>query len=181
MINIPDIPPVIFRWVVENMYFIVFNWGSHLVAGAVIATIIFPFLSKQYKKRINYFLFVFFPALFGSDFPDLLFVISTFIKNRTLEGMRVLLESGGSIHSVFHKDIPLLLVIPTTVFFVLVIIYAINGFKKIKGKIIYKFFPLKKQPEKISLDNLPGKWLILVSIIALLTATLHIIMDMVGF
>tara|TARA_Y100000310_G_C20358546_1_gene657839 strand:+ start:22 stop:534 length:513 start_codon:yes stop_codon:yes gene_type:complete len=165
----------ILNWLGENFKFVAVNGLSHLVAGFLIPTMIYPFLNKAYQKRINYFLLVFFPAVFGSIFPDLLFAISTFIKSQGLKSWSYLLKHGGEIHSVFHRDIALALVIPTTVFLIIVMVYLINFVKYLFGK------GWKQKYVKIKLDELPGKWLLWCSVISFFGAGLHILMDVVGF
>lgn len=139
--------------------FIFFNYLVHIFAGAFVATIIFPFLDNRHRAKYNYFMNVFFPAMFGSLFPDMMFITSTLIKNRSLEGLFYLLSHGGEVYSVFHFAFPIILVIPCTVFCVMVM-----------NKIFKKKF-----------DEFGWKGLILMSLIALLSALLHILMDSVGF
>lgn len=149
-----------------NLQFIFANWVSHLFAGTFIATAIYPLLGDEYRKRANYFLFVFIPAVFGSVFPDLLFVVSTLIRHPQLAGLRYLLEHGGSIHAVFHETIALALVVPAAVFAALVLFYSVNWAYRLLGK------------EGL---GLPGKWIVLVSAIAMFSALLHIMMDATGW
>jgi hypothetical protein len=139
--------------------FIFFNYLIHIFVGALVATAIFPFLNNKYRARYNYFLSVFFPAMFGSLFPDMMFIISTLIKNRSLVGLFYLLSHGGDVYSVFHFAFPVILVIPCVVFFVLIL-----------NKIFKKKF-----------DEFGWKGLILMCMIALGSALLHILMDLVGF
>jgi hypothetical protein len=139
--------------------FIFFNTISHLIAGIVIATAIFPFLSEKLKNRYNYFIVVFFPAVFSSVFPDLMFISSTIVKHRSLTGLFDALSHGGDVYSAFHFGLPLILVVPTVVFILILI-----------NKVFKKSF-----------DRFP-KWCIaLVTLISLFCAGFHIIMDGVGF
>ena len=164
----------IMEWLSTNFKFIAVNGLSHLLMGLLLSTALFPFLNKDYQKRLNYFLLVFFPALFGSVFPDLLFALSTLIRSKGLSSWGYLLQHGGAVHSVFHRDIALALVIPTTVFLVLVLVYLINFIK-------YLFGGWKEGYDKIKLDLLPRFWLLSVSLISFIGAVLHLLMDMVGF
>ncbi|MBS3170569.1 hypothetical protein J4223_02215 [Candidatus Woesearchaeota archaeon] len=143
----------------EHKEFIFFNHLVHVFAGAFIATVIFPFLNNRYRSRYNYVLTVFFPAMFGSLFPDMMFIISTLIKNRSLTGLFDALSGGGDVYSTFHFAFPVILVIPCVVFFVLII-----------NKIFKRKF-----------DEFGWKGLILMSLIGLFSALLHILMDSVGF
>ena len=152
--------------IADNLRFIVSNWVSHIVAGVFIATALYPFLNKECRKRFNYAFFVFIPAVFGSVFPDTLFIISTLIQHRQLAGLRYLLEHGGSIHAVFHKTVALALVIPTTVFVVLVLVYLVNWVCSLLGKEEFSF---------------PSKWILLVSAISIFSSFLHIVMDATGW
>ena len=139
--------------------FIFFNTFSHIIVGIVIATAIFPFLSEKLKNRYNYFIVVFFPAVFGSVFPDLMFIVSTLVKHRSLTGLFDALSHGGEVYSAFHFGFPLVLVVPTTVFILILI-----------NKVFKKIF-----------DRFP-KWCIaLVTVISLFCAFFHIFMDGVGF
>jgi len=176
---------LVISWIIlvaDNLRFIVFNWGFHIVAALVLSSAVYAFLSKNYKKRLNYFLFVFFPALFGSEFPDILFTLSTLIKYGTSKNLIFILEHGGYVHAVFHKDIALLLVIPSTVFIILVIISLINKTIRFKEFLSQKISFIKAPKlEKIKLDCLPNKWIVMSSVISLVAAVSHIIMDLVGF
>ena len=86
----------IMEWFTANFKFVAVNGLSHLFVGMLIGTMIFPFLNKNYQKRTHYFLLVFFPAVFGSIFPDLLFTISTLLKSGSLKGWGYLLQHGGN-------------------------------------------------------------------------------------
>ena len=165
----------IMEWLGSNFKFIALNGLSHIIMGCLIPTVSYPFLNEDYRKRINYFLFIFFPAILGSIFPDLLFAVSTFIKSNGLKGWGYLLKHGGEIHSVFHRDVALALVIPTAVFLIIVLIYLINFVKYLKGR------GWRNNYTKILLDKLPSKWLLISSVITFVSAGLHIVMDVVGF
>ncbi|MBI5872455.1 hypothetical protein HZB88_05250 [archaeon] len=140
--------------------FIFNNLIVHILAGLFIPSIVYPFLSKEYKKIWNYFLLVFFPALFGSIFPDLIFALSTWIKERSLDNLFYLLTHGGDVYTSFHFGFPLILVVPTTLFFVLVLNRAFNR----------QYF-----------DNLPKYKLLSIALISLISALMHIGLDLVGF
>ena len=139
--------------------FIFFNYLIHVFAGAFIATIIFPFLNNKSRAGYNYTIMVFFPAMFGSLFPDMMFIISTLIQNRSLVGLFYLLSHGGDVYSTFHFAFPVILVIPCVVFCVMVI-----------NKIFKRKF-----------DEFGWKGLMLMSLVGLFSALLHILMDSVGF
>lgn len=143
----------------QHKVFIFWNFLSHFFAGVLIATAVFPFLPKTFQKRKHYFLTVFFPSVFGSLFPDLMFITSTVLKLRTLNGLFFALSGGGDIYSVFHFGFPIVLVVPTTVFFVFVM-----------NRLILKKF-----------DSLPKWSFALISALALFGAIFHIFMDSVGF
>ncbi len=159
-------------WISANFKFIAVNGLSHLFMGIFLSTALYPFL-KEFKERFNYFLFVFFPLVFGSLFPDLLFAISTLIRSGSLKSWGYLLKHGGEIHSVFHRDIALVLVIPSTVFLVIVLVYLVNFIRYLVS--------WGKKYDKIKLDNLPRKWLLICSGLSLLGAVVHLLMDVVGF
>lgn len=145
---------------VTNNTFLFFNVYIHILAGLLIAASISPFLSKELKERWSYFSVVFFPALFGSVFPDLMFILSSLIEHHSLDGLFDILTHGGEVHSTFHWHITILLVIPTTIFLVMLM----N--KKKKGS----YF-----------DHLP-KWSFwIISAVALGAALFHVYMDLVGF
>lgn len=139
--------------------FIFFNTGIHFIVGVLIATSLYPFLSKKLKEPMNYAWFVFFPALFGSIFPDLIFIISTFVQHRTLNGLFESLSHGGEIYSAFHFGFPLLLVVPSMFFIVFI---AHRLLRKRMCFINWKIFT----------------FMILIS---LLSALFHIYLDGVGF
>ena len=144
---------------IEHKEFIFFNFMIHFLVGVLLATAIYPFLKEEVKERYNYFMLIFFPAVFGSIFPDIIFLVSTLAEHRTLYGLFELLSSGGTVYSTFHSHVPLLLVIPTTVFLVLII-------NKIFGK---------------WLDQLPSWNLLFISLISGFAAGLHLFLDSVGF
>lgn len=104
-----------------------------------------------------------FPAVFGSIFPDLGFVVYVLIKHRSLYGLMDMFESGGAVHAAFHGWLSLL-VVPIILLLVAGITYLIN---KIKGA----------DAEM----SLPSKWWLIVSIVSLFGAILHLVMDTVGF
>src|SRR3989338_2217775 len=104
---------------VEHNTFIFFNTYIHLLAGLLLSVSVYPFLSSLLKERWNYFSVVFFPALFGSVFPDLMFILSTLIERRSLDGIFEILTHGGDVHSAFHWHVTIVLVIPTTIFLVM--------------------------------------------------------------
>jgi len=108
---------------------------------------------------LNYTVLVFFPALFGSIFPDLMFIISTIIEKRSLYGLFDTLSHGGDIYSAFHFGFPLILVVPS-MFFIVFIVHRI----------------FRKRMCFIS-------WRILFMMISLtlLSALFHIYLDGVGF
>ena len=72
-----------------------------------------------------------------------------------------ILEEGGIIYNVFHLHFPIILVIPCTVFMIIVIIKLLN----------------LKLKNKIKIDKLPNYWLFYVSIISFLATLLHIAID----
>jgi len=139
--------------------FIFFNTYIHLFVGVFIALAVYPFLSNKLKNRYNYSLLIFFPAVFGSVFPDLMFIISTIIKERSIYGLFDILSHGGDVYTTFHFGFPLILVVPCTFFIVMVVNRV---FKK-------------------SFDNFPKWGLIWLSVISLFCALFHIYLDMVGF
>ncbi len=143
----------------KHKEFIFFNSLIHIFVGVFVASSIFPFLNNKYRARYNYILSVFFPAIFGSVFPDMMFIISTLIKNRSLNGLFYLLSHGGEVYSSFHFAFPIILVVPCTVFFVMIF-----------NKIFRKKF-----------DEFGWGGLILMSLIALSCALFHIFMDLIGF
>ena len=163
----------IIEWFSTNFKFVAVNGLSHLLMGMLIGTILYPFLSSNYQRRLNYTLFVFFPAVLGSIFPDLLFAISTLVKSGGSLSWGYLLQHGGAIHSVFHRDIALALVVPTTVFLVIVFVYLINFIRYV--------ISWGKTYNKIKLDELPKGWLLISSGLSLVGAVLHLLMDMMGF
>lgn len=146
----------------DNLQFIFANWVSHIFIGVFIATALYPLLGDEYRNRLNYFFFIFVPAVFSSVFPDLLFVVSTFISHPKLAGLRYLLEHGGSIHAVFHKTIALILVIPAAVFIVLVLVSSARSLSK----------------KELAF---PEHWIPIVSALSLFSAFLHIVMDATGW
>ncbi len=152
----------VFSSISDNLQFIVANWVSHIFIGVFIATALYPLLDREYRNRFNYLFFVLVPAVFSSVFPDLLFTISTFINHRQLAGLRYLLEHGGSIHAVFHKTIALTLVIPVTVFVVLVLVSSARSLEK--KELVF-----------------PEYWIPIVSALSLFSAFLHIVMDATGW
>ena len=139
--------------------FIFFNTYIHFIVGILIATAIYPFLSRKLKTPLNYAWFVFFPALFGSIFPDLMFIISTLVEHRSIYGLYEALSHGGEIYSAFHFGFPLILVVPS-MFFIVFIVHRL--FRKrmcfISWKILFMMMSL-----------------------SLLSALLHIYLDGVGF
>ena len=145
---------------IQHNTFIFFNTYIHIFAGLLLAITIYPFLSKQLKERWNYFLVVFFPAVFGSLFPDLAFIVSSAIEQRSLDGMFEILTHGGAVHSAFHWHSTLVLVVPTTVFVVMLFNRWKDG----------QFF-----------DHLPKYSFWIISALSLLAALFHIYMDLVGF
>ncbi len=149
----------IFIGLVQHREFIFFNTGVHVLFALLLASSIFPFLSNKLRARYNYFFVVFFPALFGSLFPDLMFIISTWVKERSLNGLFYLLSHGGDIYNSFHFAFPIILVVPTTVFLVFV-------FNKI---LRHKF------------DDFPKWSFLLICVISLFCALFHVFMDSVGF
>ena|SRR3989344_5454154 len=150
----------IFSGLVQHNRFIFFNTYIHAFAGVFIATALYTFLSKVFKERWHYFTVIFFPAVFGSVFPDLIFILSTYIEQRSLDGMFFLLTHGGDVHSTFHFHFPLVLVAPTTLFFVLVM-----------NRIVKKSY----------FDHLPKWAFALICVLSLAAAFFHIYMDLVGF
>lgn len=150
----------IINGLLNHKQFIFNNFIIHIIAGLLIPTIIYPFLSKKYKEEWNYLTLIFFPALFGSIFPDLIFLLSTWIRNRSLYNLFYLLTHGGDVYNAFHFEFPLILVIPTTVFFVMIINRIFKG----------QYF-----------DNLPKYKLLYIAIISLASAFIHIGLDLVGF
>ena len=45
-----------------KVYHVSLNALSHVVAGFMVATAMFPFLNEEYKERFNYGLYILFPA-----------------------------------------------------------------------------------------------------------------------
>ena len=147
----------------ELVKFFAVNSLPHPIVGLLIATILYPFLNKEYQKRKNYVLLIAIPSLFGSEFPDIMHIIALLLKYRTFEIFKDIkvLEEGGIIYSVFHLHFPLILVVPCTVFLVIVIIKLLN----------------LKLKNKIKIDKLPNYWLFYVGIISLLATLSHIAID----
>lgn len=135
--------------------FAFFNTYIHLFVGVFIASALYPFLSK--KKE--YIPLVFFPAVFGSIFPDLIFIVSTLFKERSLTGLFYLLSNGGDAYSVFHFGFPLILVIPCTVFIVM-----------IANKVMRRKF-----------DDFPKWGLTWMCLVSFFSALFHVYLDCVGF
>ena len=149
----------IIQGLIQHREFIFFNFGIHVFFAALLSISIFPFLSNKLKASYNYFWVVFFPAMFGSLFPDLMFIISTMIKQRSIDGSFFLLSHGGEIYNAFHFAFPIVLVIPCTVFIVL---------------IMNKIFRHK-------FDDFPKWSFLLMCIISLFCAFAHILFDSIGF
>src|SRR3989344_7233004 len=137
----------------ELVKFFTVNSLPHWIVGLLIPTILYPFLNKKYQKRKNYVLLILIPSLFGSLFPDIMHVTSLLLKYRTFEIFKdiKILEEGGIIYSVFHLHFPIILIIPCTVFLIIVIIKLLN----------------LKLKNKIKIDKLPNYWLFYVSAISL--------------
>ncbi|MFC1768589.1 hypothetical protein ACFLZX_02395 [Nanoarchaeota archaeon] len=157
----------IYKLLLENGVFILVNYGSHIAAGVLIATILYPFLGNNFKKRANYVVFVMVPAIFASTFADHLFILSSLIKHRSIDGLRIVLEDGGAMHSVFHTDIALLLVIPSTVFLVMMVRFFLGY--------------IRENTQYLKKVKLVKKWVLWVSILSLVCALIHLVMDFVGF
>jgi hypothetical protein len=149
----------VIKGLIKHKEFIFFNDVIHIIAGISFATALFPFLSKKLKNKFEYFTVVFFPAVFGSMFPDLMFICSTLFEHRSIDGLFLELSNGGHVYSSFHFSFPIILVIPTTVFLMLIFTKAVRG----------KF------------DELPGWSILWMSLVALFCALLHIFMDTIGF
>ena len=139
--------------------FIFFNTYIHFFVGVFIALAVYPFLSKKLKLRYNYIFLIFFPAVFGSIFPDLMFIVSTLVKQRSLYGLFDLLSTGGDVYTTFHFGFPLVLVVPCTFFIVMVV-----------NRIFKKSF-----------DNFPKWGLFWLCLLSLFSALFHIYLDGVGF
>jgi hypothetical protein len=138
--------------------FVFLNTGIHLIAGVIIATAIYPFLSKRLKKRYNYILLAFFPAVLGSIFPDLILTISTLIQHWEINGLFEALTASEML-SFYHFGLPLILIVPTVVLTILII-------NKIFQKTIKQF---------------PAWTFRLVFITSILSTLFHIYLDGVGF
>lgn len=145
---------------VTNNTFLFFNVYIHVLAGLLLAGSVYPFLSESLKKPWNYFSVVFFPALFGSVFPDLMFILTTLIEKHSLEGIFDILTHGGEVHSVFHWHVTIVLVIPTTIFVVML---------------------MNKKVQKSYFDHLPRYSFWIISSLCLAAALFHVYMDLVGF
>tara|TARA_Y100000310_G_C20684197_1_gene817951 strand:+ start:879 stop:1340 length:462 start_codon:yes stop_codon:yes gene_type:complete len=138
--------------------FVFFNTGIHLIAGVLIATAIYPFLSRKLQKKYNYILLAFFPAVLGSIFPDLILTVSTLIQHRAIYGLFEALTAGEML-SFYHFGLPLILIVPTVVLTILII-------NRIFKKTVKQF---------------PAWSFRLVFITSILSILLHIYLDGVGF
>lgn len=139
--------------------FIFFNVCFDVLAGIFLATALYPFLSKKLKERYNYTLLVFFPSLFGAVFPDTMFILSSVIEKRSLNGIFYTLSHGGEVYTAFHFHLPIILVIPC-VFFIVMLVNRI-----VKKK--FALFP---------------KWgLLLACMLSLIAALMHVFLGTVGF
>ncbi len=145
---------------VTNNTFLFFNVYIHILAALLLSASVYPFLSPLLKERWNYFSVVFFPLLFASVFPDLMFIISTLVERRSLDGVFDILTHGGEVHSVFHFHLPIILVAPTT----MMLVMLMN--KKVKGS----YF-----------DHLPKWSFILICALSIFAALFHVYLDLVGF
>jgi len=150
----------ILQGLVEHNTFIFFNTYIHIIVGIVLATALYPFLSKKGRERWTYFTIVFFPLIFGSIFPDLMFILSSLVESRSLNSLFFVLTSGGAVHSTFHFHFPLVLVAPVT----LCLVMLMNKW------ITKKYF-----------DHMPRWSFILVCGLAIGGAVMHVYMDTLGF
>ena len=89
-----------------------------------------------------------------------MFILSTLIERRSLDGIFDILTSGGEVHSVFHWHVTIVLVIPTTIFLVML---------------------MNKSLRKSYFDHLPKGSFWIISVISLAAALFHVYMDLVGF
>ena len=145
---------------IEHNTFIFFNTYIHILAGLLLAISIYPFISPLLKEKWNYFCIVLFPAFFGSVFPDLMFILTTLIEKRSLNGLFEALTHGGDVHSAFHWHATISLVIPTTIFLVML---------------------MNKRKKGFYIDHLPKASFWIMSAISLFAALFHVYMDLVGF
>ena len=144
---------------IEHKEFIFFNTLIHIFVGIFIATALYPFLSKKFKERYTYFMVVFLPSVFGSFFPDLIFIVSVLANQRSITALFDALSQGGSVYEAFQYNLPFLLVIPSTVTLILVL-----------NRIFRKKF-----------DDLPKWSFLLICLLSLLGACVHLFMDSIGF
>ena len=144
---------------IEHKEFIFFNTLIHIFVGIFIATAIYPFLSKKFKESYNYFMAVFLPSVFGSFFPDFIFIVSVLAKQRSLTDLFDALSHGGTVYTAFQYNLPFLLVIPSTVTLILLL-----------NRVFRKKF-----------DDLPRWSFVLICLFSLIGACAHLFMDSIGF
>ena len=138
--------------------FLFYNVMIDILAGIFLATALYPFLGKKLKENYNYALFVFFPSVFGAVFPDMMFILSSVLEKRSFEGLFYTLSHGGEVYTTFHFHLPIVLVIPS-VFFVMMLV----------NKLVKKKF------------HAPKWALLLGSLLSLVATLMHVFLWTVGF